>query len=90
MLLTTGAGQPGYRFFSGGRPLLVVDLDHLCEVINLYSAQGNLSYHVVFMVRHSRDSYIVLALLSLEWLHRKLNQLIEAVIHTQVRLTSGS
>ena len=26
-------------FFFGGRPQLVVELDHLCEVKNLYSAQ---------------------------------------------------
>ena len=40
------------------------------------------------MVWHPRGSYIVLSLL---WncLHRKLNQLIKAVVHVQVRLTSG-
>ena len=27
--------------FFGGRPKLVVELDHLCEVKNLYSTQGN-------------------------------------------------
>ena len=31
----------GTSFFFGGHPQLVVELDHLCEVHNLYSAQGN-------------------------------------------------
>ena len=28
-----------FLFFFGGRPQLVVELDHLCEVNNMYSAQ---------------------------------------------------
>ena len=56
----------GTAFFLGGRLQLVVELDHLCEVKNLYSAQGECSYHVVFMVRHPRGNFIVLPLLSLE------------------------
>ena len=51
--------NPGTVFFSlavahGGFRV------HLCEVKNLYSAQGNWLYHVGFMVRHPRDSYTVL------------------------------
>ena len=45
-------------FYFGGRPQLVVELDPLYEVKNLYSAQGNCSYDVVFKVRHPRGSYI--------------------------------
>ena len=29
-------------------------IDHPCEVKNLYSAQGEWSYHVEFMVRHPK------------------------------------
>ena len=44
----------------------MIELDHLCEVNNLYSAKGNRSYHVVFMIRHPRGIFIALPLLSLE------------------------
>ena len=63
---TTRQGTVFYFIFRGGGPQLVVELDHLCEVKNLYSAKGNGSYHVVYMVRHPRGSYIVLPLPSLE------------------------
>ena len=45
---------------------MVVLSYHLGEVNNLYSAQGNCSYHVVFMVRHPRGSYVAVPLLFLE------------------------
>ena len=53
-----------YLFFAG-RSQLVVELDRLCEVKNLYSAQGEGSYHVGFMVRRPKGSYRVLPLPSL-------------------------
>ena len=56
---------PFFLFF-GGRPQLVVELEHLCEVNNLYSAQGNWSHHIVFKVRHPRGSYTVIPMLSQE------------------------
>ena len=59
-------GTAFFSFFFGGRSQLVVELDDLCEVNNLYSTQVGMIYHVVFMVRHPRGSYMVLPLLSLE------------------------
>ena len=55
-------------FFLVRRSQLVVELDNRCEVVHLARHEGNyrITYLVLFMVRHSRGSYIVLPLLSLE------------------------
>ena len=39
-------------------PLLhTIELDDLCGVENFYSAEGEISYHGGFMVRHAQGSY---------------------------------
>ena len=65
-------------------PQLVVEVNLLCGVENLYSAQGECSDRVVLMVRHPRGCYIVYPLLSLEVAtpQHKSNSF-DAVIHVQ-------
>ena len=72
----------------------MVELDLLSGVENLYSAQGKLSYHV--LVRSvdgkvpTRQLHRTPIAVSGSGYTRKVKELIEAVIHKRVRLTSGS
>ena len=55
-----------FVLFLGSHPRLGVEPGHLCEVLNLHSAQGDWSYPVVSMVKHLKGGDIVLRLLLLE------------------------
>ena len=71
----------------GGR----VTVDHLCGVENLTSAQGAWSYHVAFKGKApTRQLHSIPTATSGSSHTRKQINLLDAVIHIQVRLKSCS
>ena len=68
----------------------MVEFDCLCGGLeNLYSAQEELSYHVVVLIWHPRrGSYV--ALLLLLYLEKELNSLFEGNPSHELRLESRS